>query len=293
LTGFGIDATIGAGGIMKYLMISLVLLLSLTAFAQDKTQDLDGEYYYPPPPPAHYYVRTLIDKPTAYMLPRGAFDLDFKTFPGGGMQAAINIGLANRFSLGLAYGGAQILSEQTPEWNPKMEFNIKYMLIEEYQSIPQVTFGFRSAGYGLYQETDSSIGYHEDRYLVKSPGFFMAVSKEYPVYSSYVSLHGGISYSLENEIDSDPNIYIGSLINLGYRMVFLTEYDFALNDNKSAGIFGRGRGYLNIGVAWYLTSELQLELDFRNILLNRRALHDEDLVIDREIRLVYLQFFTD
>jgi hypothetical protein len=278
---------------MKYVIACLMLLMSMTALAQDTSQDATADYYYPPPPPAHYYVRTLIDKPTAYMLPRGAFDLDFKTFPGGGVQSAINIGLANRFSLGLAYGGSQILSEETPVWNPKMEFNIKFMLIEEYLSIPQVTVGFRSAGYGLYQETDSSIGYYEDRYLVKSPGFFLAISKEYPIYTSYVSLHGGISYSLENEIDADPDVYIGSLVNLGYKMVFLGEYDFALNDNKSAGIFGRGRGYLNLGLAWYLSPELQLELDFRNILLNRRALHDEDLVIDREIRLVYLQFFTD
>jgi hypothetical protein len=167
-------------------------------------------------------------------------------------------------------------------------------LIEEYREIPQISIGFSSAGYGLYQEEDRSIGYYEDRYLVKSPGFYLAFSKEYPIYATYFSLHGGINYSLENEIDSDPDIYIGSLINLNYRMVFLVEYDFALNDNKKAGIFGgRGRGYLNLGLAWYLSSELQLELDFRNILLNRRPIGDEDLIMDREIRLVYLQFFTD
>jgi hypothetical protein len=278
---------------MKYVLTCLMILISVQAFGQSQIQGYEEDYGYPPVPPAHYYVRWLIDKPTAYMLPRGSFDLDFHTFPEGGVQAAIDIGLAKRFSIGLAYGGAKILSEQIPEWNPKMEFNIKYMLIEEYQAIPQITIGFSSAGYGLYQEADSAIGYYEDRYLVKSPGFYMAISKEYPLYETYLTLHGGINYSLESEIDSDPDIYVGSLINLGYRMVFLAEYDFALNDNKSAGIFGRGRGYLNLGLAWYLSSELQLELDFRNILLNRRALGDEDLVMDREIRLVYLQFFTD
>lgn len=280
---------------MKYIIAAWLCVLSTWIIGQTVDQDYNQEIYEDYSiPPAHYNVRWLIDKPTAYMLPRGSFDLDFRTFPQGGVQAAINIGLANSFMIGLAYGGARILSEETPEWNPKMEFNIRYRLIEEYQGIPQFSVGFGSAGYGLYQEKDTSIGYNEDRYLVKSPGFFLSLSKEYPLYTSYLSLHGGLNYSLESEIDADPNIYIGSLIHLGYHMVFLIEYDFAINDNKKSGIFGRGRGYLNLGVAWYITSELQLEIDFRNILLNRLAESEEDdLVIDREVRLVYLQFFTD
>ena len=278
---------------MKYFTAFVLLLMSVATFGQGRSNQNDDNNDYRVIPAPHYYVRYLIDKPTAYTLPKGSFDLDFKTYPGGGLQTAINIGLANRFALGLGYGGARIFSEQTPEWNPKVDLSIKYMLIEENKSVPQIAIGFSSAGYGFYQETDSSIGYQEDRYLVKSPGFYIAFSKEYPIYSSYMSLHGGINYTLENEIDSDPNIYVGTLINLGYNMIFLGEYDFALNDNKSAGIFGRGRGYLNLGIAWYLTPELQLELDLRNVLLNRRAIADEDLVVDREIRLVYLEFFAD
>ena len=278
----------------KFTVLMMIAILAGCAFGQI---DEDFEGVPPPPyrqiPPQHYNVRWLIDKPTAYMLPKGSFDLDFKTFPGGGVQAAINIGLANRFNIGLAYGGSSILSEDTPEWNPRMEFNLRYMLLEQYSSIPQVAIGFGSAGYGLYQEKDTTMGYKEDRYLVKAPGFYISFSKEYPIYTSYLSLHGGMNYSLESDVDSDPNFYIGSLIHLGYDMVFLAEYDFAINDNSKAGIFGRGRGYLNFGVAWYITDELQIELDFRNVLLNRRSATDQDLVLDREVRLVYLQFFTD
>ncbi|MCP4582714.1 MAG: YjbH domain-containing protein [candidate division Zixibacteria bacterium] len=282
---------------MKYLCLIFILLAASVTFGQDDYSD-DSELYPVAEfiPPAQYDVRWLIDTPTAYMLPRGSFDLDFRTFPHGGVQAAISIGLADRFSLGLAYGGSRILSEESPEWNSKMEFKIRYMLIEEYRSFPQISVGFSSIGYGLYQERDEDIGYDEDRYLIKSPGFYLCASKRYPVYTSYLSLHGGINYSLESEIDSDPNFFAGALINLGYNMIFLAEYDLAINDNKKAGQFGKGRGYLNLGIAWYITSELQLELDFRNVLLNRNRSDEfgnEDLVIDREVRLVYLQFFTD
>lgn len=280
---------------MKYFSPILILMLISIASAQNRTGDQTADELqgYRHIPPAHYDVRWLIDTPTAYMLPRGSFDLDFRTFPQGGVQAAIDIGLARRFQLGIAYGGARILSEETPKWNPKMEFRLRYMLVEEYASIPQIAVGFSSLGYGLYQEEDSSLGYYENRYLVKSPGFYMSFSKRYPIYTSYLSLHGGVSYSLENDIDSTPDLFVGTLINLGYNMIFAAEYDFALNDNKSGGNFGRGRGYLNAGLAWFITNELQLEIDFRNLLLNRRNIVHEDLVIDREARLVYLQFFTD
>lgn len=280
---------------MKFFSTFVLLMLIPIASvqAQKTTQGADELYGYKPIPPAHFDIRWLIDTPTAYMLPRGSFDLDFKTFPQGGVQAAIDIGLARRFQLGLGYGGAHILSEETPSWNPKMEFRLRYMLVDENFGFPQVAVGFSSMGYGLYQEKDSSIGYYEDRYLTKSMGFYMTASKRYPIYTSYVVLNGGINYSLENDIDSDPNIFIGSLTNLGYNMLFTAEYDFAINDNKRAGNFGIGRGYLNVGLSWFITNELQLEVDFRNLLLNREDVFNKDLVIDREVRLVYLQFFTD
>jgi hypothetical protein len=208
LTEIGVDAKICLGGIMKYFVLILLSILFCSgAIAQMEQYEVGPHEVYKPIPPKHYNVRWLIDTPTAYMLPRGSFDLDFNTFPGGGVQSAINIGLANRFMIGLAYGGANILGETTPEWNPKMEFNLRYMLLEQYSTIPQISIGFSSVGYGLFQEEDSLIGYNEDRYLVKSPGFYMSISKEYPLYTSYLSLHGGINYSLENDIDSDPNIY--------------------------------------------------------------------------------------
>ena len=271
-----------------------ILILIVPCLAQvDKRGAGDSGFDIGPIPPARFDPRWIIDSPTAHMLPRGAFDLDMRTFPEGGVQASLDIGLADRFSVGLCYGGAKILSEMVPEWNPRIEFKFRYRMIEGTGSFPDVSIGFSSFGYGLFQEKDSTIGYLEDRYLVKSPGFYLVFSQKYPAPANSFSVHGGINYSLENTEDSDPDFFIGLIANLGYQMVFLSEYDLAINDNKPAGRFGRGRGYLNMGLAWYITSDLSLEADFRNLLSNRRNLDGAERVIDREVRLVYLQFFKD
>jgi hypothetical protein len=283
-------------GFVKVLKKIALISLALASFqgsviAQD---DFDVPMDMPVPP-ARNDVRWIIDTPTAYMLPRGAYDIDIRTFPDEGVEASLCIGLADRFSVGIAYSGEKILSEYSPEWNPKIDFKLRYKLIEETVRSPQVTIGFSSFGYGLYRdEQDSALGYVEKRYMVKSPGFYAVFSKKYPYYYNQVSFHSGINYSLENSNDSDPNIFMGFIVSLGYNMVFLSEYDFAINDNKKSGIFGtKGRGYLNIGAAWYITPDLSIELDMRNLLLNRRSLGDEKNAIDREVRLVYMQFFKD
>ncbi len=247
-------------------------------------------------PSAHSDHRWLIDTPTASMLPRGSFDIDFKTFPSGGVQAALNIGLARRFSVGIGYSGGAVLSEDIPEWNSRIEFMFRFLLADEreYEFFPSLAVGYSSYGYGLFVKEDTIRGYHEDRYLVKSPGFYLAMSKRYDVQGGDFGLHGGLNYSLENGADSDPNLFWGMDAVLGYDLVFLGEYDFALNDNRRLGIFGLGRGYLNFGLGWYITPELCLELDFRNMLLNRKQSPTEGSgSIDREIRLTYLQFFVD
>jgi hypothetical protein len=210
------------------------------------------------------------------------------------MQASLNIGLARRLSVGLAYGGAGLLSESIPEWNPRPEILLRYLLVETDDRFPSLAVGYSSLGYGLFVKKNDSIGYYEDRYLVKSPGFYVVLSKNYPFYSGDASLHAGANYSLENQIDDNPNAFIGMDLGLGYDLIYMAEYDFAFNDNKRSGIFGLGRGYLNMALSWYITPELSLEIDFRNLLLNRKkGMGMGNAVIDREIRLVYLQYFTN
>jgi hypothetical protein len=226
-------------------------------------------------------LRWIIETPTAGMLPRGAFDLDFRTFSGGGLQGLLDIGLMNRFSVGLSYNAATVFSDATPDWGPRLEFQLRCLLIEEGYGLPAIAVGFSSQGYGPYDS-------EHKRYQIKSPGFYTVFSTNFRLYSYNAGIHGGINYSLENERDNDPSAFVGFNSDLGGNMSFLAEYDLAINDNTNEyGIYGRGRGYLNMGIVWYLTDGLSLELDLKNLLKNRPGAGS----IDREARLIYVEFF--
>lgn len=263
-------------------MIRVLFLVSLLgawvpALAQRETAD-DSIYSNLSIPRSE--LRWLIDTPTAGMLARGSFDMDFRTFSDGGVQTSLSIGLMNRFSIGLAYGASRVLTDTTPDWNPRLEFQLRYRLLEEGEGLPAIAVGYSSQGYGKYDND-------KKRFQVKSPGFYLAFSKNFSIYSYPAGFHWGVNYSLENDIDNDPSGFIGFNTELGNDMLYLAEYDFATNDNKPNGIYGRGRGFLNMGLVWYLTDMLSLELDLKNLLRNRR----DASAIDREVRLVYVEFF--
>lgn len=260
-------------------VVTASMILTSQVFAQEITPD-DSVY-------ANVIVnrpelRMTIDTPTAGMLPRGAFDIDMRTFPVGGVQAALRIGLADRFLVGVGYGASKVLTDVDPDWNPSLEFIIKLRLHEEApnDNFPAIAVGYNSLGYGMFDS-------EKDRYTVKSPGFYVVFSKNFKFYDNPAGFHWGANYSLENEADNDPNVFLGFNTDVGPSMVFLTEYDLALNDNKPDSVYGRGRGYFNMGLAWYITDDLSLELDLKNLLRNRRDAE----AIDREIRLVYVEYF--
>jgi hypothetical protein len=225
-------------------------------------------------------LRWIIDTPTAGMLAKGSFDMDFRTFSGGGLQTTLAIGLMDRFSIGLAYGASRALTDSTPDWDPRLEFQLRLRLLEEGEGLPAIAVGYSSQGYGKYDN-------EKRRFQVKSPGFYLVFSKNFSIYSYPAGFHWGVNYSLENKIDNDPSGFIGFNTELGNDMLYLAEYDFATNDNKPNGNYGRGRGFLNMGLAWYLTDMLSLELDLKNLLRNRK----DASAIDREARLVYVEFF--
>lgn len=227
-------------------------------------------------------LRMTVDTPTAGMLPRGAFDFDMRTFAIGGVQAALKIGLTDRFLVGVGYGASKVLTDVDPDWNPKLEFIIKLRLHEEamVDNIPAIAVGYNSLGYGSY---DSD----RDRYMIKSPGFYAVFSKSFKLYENPASFHWGVNYSLENDVDNDPDAFFGFHTDIGPSMVFLAEYDIATNDNKRDGVYGLGRGFLNMGLAWYITDDLSLELDLKNLFRNR----SDAETIDREARLVYVEYF--
>jgi hypothetical protein len=251
-----------------------------TGFSQNVIDNRDnyGSQMYNSLPP-----RQLIDCPTAATLPRASFDVHVRDFSGGGLLTSINIGLHNKFMLGVSYGGTGVLGESKPTWQDHPEFEVKYQLVPETYAVPAMTVGFASQGYGPYIKD-------LDRYTYKSRGFYAVISKAYQTYEWATGFHGGINYSLEHtgDHDSSPDMFFGFDMSVNHNVAFMAEYDLALNDDKKLdGLGGKGRGYFNFGLRWIFYDRLELGIDFKNLFNNRR---DVDQV-SRELRISYYEFF--
>lgn len=225
--------------------------------------------------------RKLVDCPTAGLLPKGSFDLEIRTFSGGGLLTQASVGLTDRLAMGLCFGGGNIIGAGKVDWNPRPEAQIKYRLFEESSLWPAVAIGFDSQGYGSY--SDSS-----ERYEIKSKGVYGVLSKNYTLWGRPLGLHLGSNYSFEKKDgDDDLSFFLGLDKSLNEELSVVVEYDLALNDDHQDGVFGTGRGYFNLGLRWNIERRFFFELDIKNLTDNIENLS----AFNRELRIVTLQYF--
>jgi hypothetical protein len=227
--------------------------------------------------------RALVDAPTAGTLQRGMYDIGLSLFPGGGGLGNIDIGLSSRFQLGISYGATGIISNDEPDWYPRIGFNLKFRVIDELEYFPALAVGYSDQGNGAWLD-------EYDRYTFKSKGFYAVVSRSFYFYHWTSGWHGGINYSLENDVDNDDELcgFVGLDATFNYNLGLMLEYDFAFNDDRSANAYaGKGRGYLNLSVKWLFHENLEIEAIAKDLLVNRR----ESDTFTREFRLTYINTF--
>ncbi len=275
--------------IMRYILaltIFLGLLFSLSSdiLAQDEFEVAQSSLYDVPP-------RWLVDMPTAGTLHRGYYNLSFRFYPNGGALGYADIGLSNRFMMGISFGGEDVISNSDPEWNPSIEFGLKFRLIDEMEYFPAISVGFSSQGSGKYSS-------ELERYAFKSRGFYAVASRSFYFYQWTAGWHAGVNYSREKKIDDDKdiNVFGGFDATFKYNLALMMEYDAALNDDRSTlpdsaetsyGFAGKGRGYLNMSIKWLFAENLELEVILKDLLVNRR----ESDTFTRELRITYIDNF--
>ncbi|MCK4573933.1 MAG: hypothetical protein KAU36_06160 [candidate division Zixibacteria bacterium] len=268
---------------MKKIYLYAIAVVLLLAAVSTTAQESERSSLYDVPP------RSLVDVPTAGTLPRAHFDIGFRLYPNGGAIGSTDIGLSHRLMLGISFGGNNIISNTDPDWNPRIEFNIKFRVIDELELFPAITTGFSSQGFGAW-----SVEF--DRYTFKSRGFYAVASRSFYFYNWVSGWHLGMNHSLENDVDDekDINFFAGVDATFNYNLALLLEYDVALNDDRSSlpdgrsnSFGGKGRGYLNLAVKWLFTENLEIEALMKDLLINRR----ESDTFTREIRLTYIDKF--
>jgi hypothetical protein len=242
---------------------------------------------------------------TAGILPRGTYTLDFSVYPNGsldmpgsGMLVGIDFGLLNRFNIGVSYGGDGVIGRDAPVFNPHAGVMVKYRLFEETYLLPAFAVGYDHQGCG-------GIDKEYNGYIFKSPGFFLAVSKNYLVLTKVqFGIHGGINYSFEESRTVKwPSGYVGADLGINEELSVAAEYDLALNerDPGSGAVHYDNplRGFLNLGIRWSFSRSLYLEFDINDILTNKvtavpladRTVSYRALGWSREMKLDYIQQF--
>jgi len=224
----------------------------------------------------------LVTIPTCGIVPRGAYAVEFRLFPGGGLWSEIAVGVSERFMFGVAYGGGNIIGDQKITWYKQPGVEVKYRFTEESDKFPAVVVGFNSQGFGNYLDSLK-------RYETKARGFYAVASKNYHFLGN-LGVHGGLNYNPieKTDGDTDPNVFFGIDKDLNSEIALLLEYDAALNDNQTKeSLLGRGRGYLNAGVRWRVVDKFTIEVNFNNILLNRQEVD----FMTRELKITIVEFF--
>jgi hypothetical protein len=227
---------------------------------------------------AKFEYRSIIDMPTAGILEKGFVGLTTDILPLGVVILKMEVGVFDNVSFGISYGGTNIIGVGSPDWYKLPGVNIRFRLFNESTGLPAISMGFDSQGKGEYFDSSG-------RYAIKSPGFYGAISKNFEMLG-FLSLHGSVNYSLETKDgDNFLNFFVGFEKTLGSSFSLVGEYDFAFNDNTSE-TYGKGNGYLNIGLRWAVGEGFTIGVDLRDLLENKKWSPSS---ADRAIKIEYIK----
>ena len=223
----------------------------------------------------------LVDKPTAGLLKRGSYSFSSNFFQNGGVLVGISVGIFEPFTFGISYGGTDIIGPNKIDMNPFPGVNAKLRIMSESSVVPALAIGFDSQGKEPYLNADTL-----KRYTIKSPGVYIAASKNYEFLGN-LSFHGGLNKSMEtNDGDKDLNMYVGAEKSIGKDISAMLEYDFAANDNNTYAL-GKGNGYLNFGFRWTWGKGIVVGFNLKNITKNQ----DHVNVGNRTLQIDYIGNF--
>ena len=248
-----------------------------------------------------YPPLNLVSIPTAGTLPRGSFTFESLVIKNGGIVSRLSVGFTDNFSFGVSYGVQNLIGDAKPSINKTTpEVQLKYRVFDESNKMPALVYGLDTQGRGTFHGIDSIKSINDttvtyNRYDQKAWGMYMVISKNWNLFGN-LGFHAGISKSISenDDRDNDLNYFFGFDKELNRSFSLLVEYDAALNDNLTEDdygaikkiTFGRGKGYLNAGVRWAISSNLMLEVNFNDINQNTEAEYT-----NREIKVMYSESF--
>ena len=218
----------------------------------------------------------LVDSPTAGLIEKGRYAVDLRLFADGGVVGRLQAGALKRLSIGLSFGGEQLIGSGGVDWFPRVEVAARYRVIEENQVWPALVLGYETQGYGPYRD---------ERYQVKSKGFYLVASKNYASALGQFGFHAGANLTREQTDDGDWSAWFGLDKSINEDLFLVAEYDLGRNDGPQTQ--GVSEGYLNIGAFWNVAPQLKVACYLKNTLSSGRF----DPQSSRELSVIYTEEF--
>lgn len=228
---------------------------------------------------AEQEMRSLVYLQTSGIPQSGNIAVELEILPLGLLISKFEIAVSSYLSFGVSYGAANLIGSGKIEFNELPGFHAKLRFFTETRIIPSIALGFNSQGRGLFIDS-------LNRYELKSPGIFLAISKNFK-FLGFLCFHSQINYSLKMKDDDNLNLGIGIEKTLGTSISFVAEYDFALNDNSERSL-GNGKGYLNIGLRLAASKDLTLGFNYINLLDNLKPTY-----LKEPERSLFLEYSTN
>jgi len=207
-----------------------------------------------------------IDQPTPVSLAHGEYYASTRLWGSGGVMARFGVGLFNRLTLGMSYGGDQVIGSDEPRFFDRYrpELQARLLILEEMGYVPSLLLGFDSQGY------DNCV---DKEYIVREKGGYLCLGKTIDASRTYCQL--GINYWQ----GTDAFVAVNQL--LPGALEAMLEYDPAFNDTAD-----NNRGFLNFGLAWTFNEQLRVVVALRDILGKR-----EETRLNRILELSFTEHF--
>ena len=199
-------------------------------------------------------LTSLVDSPTAGLVRKGYYAVNVRLFADGGTVGRLHVGVLKRLSVGVSFGGEQLIGTGAVDWYPRVAVAARCRIIEEGYTWPALLLGFDSQGIGPYRD---------QRYQVKSKGIYLVMSKNCTSMLGELGVHAGVNVSREDADDGDWSAWLGIDKSLRFIALF-AEYDLGRNNGLQDQ--GVAEGYLNIGGAWTVAPQLRVAYYLKNAL---------------------------
>jgi hypothetical protein len=213
-----------------------------------------------------------IDQPHIQIPSHGTFDIQLRFGPQGEILGFFDIGVWDRFAIGISYGAANLIGAGDPKFYEVPGVQVKVKAIQGYV-MPDLVFGFDNQGLG---------GYDGARYAIMSKGFYTQIGTTFGLSGVELVPSIGANYSFEAENHFD--MFSGLEARFGSSSALLFDFSPNFNDNTD-----QNKGYLNASLKFIFYEELFFECALRDILDN--SPETLNLGLNRMVRIGYEQSF--